>query len=235
MNESHSDSDYVVEDYIRPLKFKKSINDDSADILGNFDDEKRRNIEENLDYFPANVQVTPTSEEDSSCSEVEAFSDLNGDNKNLSANQLEILLRGSYKKNRYVLYVTNLSFETNKENLKSHFETAGEVKCVRVPKNRKGCYAFIEMQTLDGFQKAFALHNTELDGKSIKVQISEGGKKKSANKKNILKQKNRKLAKIRNEEKAFNKSGKNYDKDIKKEKMKEFALRNRWRKKPQKA
>lgn len=56
-----------------------------------------------------------------------------------------------------------------------------------------------------------------MDGRPIKIQVSEGGKKKSANKKNILKQKNRKLAEMRNEPKQFNRSGKGYDKTIKKE------------------
>lgn len=67
------------------------------------------------------------------------------------------------------------------------------------------------------FQNALALHNRTLDNYTIKVQISEAGKKKSANKKNILKQKNRKLAEMRNETKQFQKSGKGYDKTIKKE------------------
>lgn len=66
-------------------------------------------------------------------------------------------------------------------------------------------------------QNALALHNRTLDNYTIKVQISEGGKKKSANKKNILKQKNRKLAEMRNEGKQFSRSGKGYDKTIKKE------------------
>lgn len=83
-----------------------------------------------------------------------------------------------------------------------------------------------------------------LDDRPIKIQLSEAGKKKSANKKNILKQKNRKLAEMRNEvrksgsnnlatlndstnflnifqTKSFSKSGKNYDKSIKKEIAKE--------------
>lgn len=51
----------------------------------------------------------------------------------------------------------------------------------------------------------------------MKIQVSEGGKKKSANKKNIIKQKNRKLAEMRNEGKQFSRSGKGYDKTIKKE------------------
>lgn len=56
-----------------------------------------------------------------------------------------------------------------------------------------------------------------MDSFKIKIQVSEGGKKKSANKKNILKQKNRKLAEMRNEVKQFSKSGKGYDKKIKRE------------------
>jgi len=39
---SDSDSDYFVEKYIKPQKIKESINDDTADLLGNFDDEKKK-------------------------------------------------------------------------------------------------------------------------------------------------------------------------------------------------
>lgn len=61
-------------------------------------------------------------------------------------------------------------------------------------------YHFLSNLYLDiDSQNAFALHNTMLDERPIKIQLSEAGKKKSANKKNILKQKNRKLAEMRNE------------------------------------
>lgn len=59
------------------------------------------------------------------------------------------------------------------------------------------------------------------------MQISEAGKKKSANKKNILKQKNRKLAEMRNETKKFQRSGKGYDKTIKKEINQQKIQQNR--------
>lgn len=74
-------------------------------------------------------------------------------------------------------------------------------------------------------QNAFSLHNSTLDERPIKVQLSEAGTKKSANKKNILKQKNRKLAEMRKETKSFTKSGKNYNKTIKKEIAKEQLQR----------
>lgn len=76
-------------------------------------------------------------------------------------------------------------------------------------------------------QNALALHNRTLDNYTIKVQISESGKKKSANKKNILKQKNRKLAEMRNETKQFQRSGKGYSKDIKKEINQQKMQQNR--------
>lgn len=66
----------------------------------------------------------------------------------------------------------------------------------------------------------------------MKIQVSEGGKKKSANKKNIIKQKNRKLAEMRNEGKQFSRSGKGYDKTIKKEiRQKQMQLERRLAKK----
>lgn len=73
------------------------------------------------------------------------------------------------------------------------------------------------MEILFILQNALALHNRILDNYIIKIQVSEGGKKKSANKKNILKQKNRKLAEMRNEGKQFERSGKGYSKTIKRE------------------
>lgn len=66
-----------------------------------------------------------------------------------------------------------------------------------------------------------------LDERPIKIQLSEAGKRKSANKKNILKQKNRRLAEMRNETKSFTKSGKNYSREIKKEIRKEKEQKER--------
>lgn len=81
-------------------------------------------------------------------------------------------------------------------------------------------------------QNALGLHNRPLDNYKVKIQVSEGGKKKSANKKNILKQKNRKLAEMRHEGKQFNKSGKGYDKTIKKEiRQRQFQQNRRLAKK----
>ncbi|BFG04478.1 uncharacterized RNA-binding protein C365.04c [Drosophila madeirensis] len=247
---SDSGSDYEVEAFIKPKRVRRAVNDDSADLLGNFDDEKRKEILDGT-YVHKEDGRNPSDPEDSDSEDgyQEDHSDAEGappsgsaaseseeeepetpSDGRLTKDQLDSLLRGASKTNRHVLYVTNLNFETTKDDLEKHFEAIGLVKSIRIPKKRRGGFAFVEMMDLASFQRGFELHNTELQGRRIKVQISEAGKKKSANKKNIIKQKNRKLAEMRNEQKTFTKSGKFYDKDLKKEKAKEFLARKRWRK-----
>lgn len=259
-SDSDSGSDYDVEFHIKPKRVRRAVNDDSADLLGNFDDQKRKEIFEGT-YVDKEESTKNPSDSDSSEDE-DAADGQDGDEQNeettdaakegsaasasedededeesnvdghITSGQLTSLLRGASKVNRHVLYVTNLNFETTKDDLELHFAAAGTVKSIRIPKKRRGGFAFVEMADLGSFQKAFQLHNTELQGRKIKVQISEAGKKKSANKKNIIKQKNRKLAEMRNEQKTFTKSGKFYDKDLKKEKAKDMLARKRWRKNP---
>lgn len=271
------DSDYIVEHFVRPDKIGAPlVNDESADILGNFDDQKRKQIQENaIDDFGASSDGEgDEDEEESDEDEVQDHPkpkqkrsvDEHVDDGSLPAikkrkpntpinsdgtigeEQVASLLKGVSKANRLVLYVTNLNFATSKERLAEYFSSAGPVKAVRIPKKRKGGFAFIEMADLTGFKvflhhfhsltnvlnlisvsnspkNAFSLHNSTLDERPIKVQLSEAGTKKSANKKNILKQKNRKLAEMRKETKSFTKSGKNYDKTIKKEIAKEQLQR----------
>lgn len=223
--ENDSDSDYCVEDFVKPVIVKPPINDDSADLLGNFDDEKRQEILSGIYEIDANDE-----ELDNSCSDNEYAEPTT----KLSDDQLNALLKGTGKSNRFVLYVTNMSEDTTKRDLINLFSNAGEVKAIRKPEGRRGKnFAFVEMATISGFKSAFELHNTELNNKILKIQISEGGKKKTANKKNIIKQKNRKLAEMRNEPKGFNKSGKFYDKQIKKEIAKVMVNeKKKWRKFP---
>lgn len=281
--------DYIVEQYIQPNTCSVPLrNDESADLLGNFDDSKRKNDEADNNHSDSGggeeINENGDDAEQNDDSEADDQSDVddstgssgkkvlaNGSGKGktkeydgkINQEQITSLLRGSAKSNRFVLYVTNLNFGTSKERLTEYFSTSGNVKSVRIPKKRKGGFAFVEMSDVDGFkvlctvwlfhfwvsharflQNAFSLHNTMLDERPIKIQLSEAGKKKSANKKNILKQKNRKLAEMRNEvkywwmnlefalvepnfdnfllqTKSFSKSGKNYDKSIKKEIAKE--------------
>lgn len=246
-----------MDEFVKPDKIRKSVNDDSADLLGNFDDVKRQEImdgtyedkDQSEDEESQSEQESDSEEEKDDKEEEEVKQDEemkelpeteNGDFVNktpigkngLTKAQLEQLRKGASKTNRYVLYVTNLCFETTRGDLEDYFGSKGSVKSVRIPKKCRGGFAFVEMSDLESFQRGFELHDTELQGRRIKVQFSEGGKKKSANKKNIMRQKNRKLAKMRNEHKTFTKSGKFYDKNIKKEIAHVVEASKRWRKKP---
>lgn len=225
--ESESDSDYYVEDFVQPIIVRRPVNDDSADLLGNFDDVKRDEVlSGTIHVTEGNVALNTDSSDDEN--------DILEPTTKLSNDQLTSLLKGTGKTNRFVLYVTNMNDETTKQDLINLFSNAGEVKAIRRPEGKRGKnFAFVEMTTIDGFKSAFELHNTQLNGKILKIQISEGGKKKSANKKNIIKQKNRKLSEMRNEPKAFNKSGKFYDKTIKTEIAKVMVNeKKKWRKYP---
>lgn len=231
---SDSDSDYEVEQYLKPTVITALLkNDEDGDILGNFDDNKLKhrdkgsgsesneessneNDDGNAEMIKKRIKIIENESSDESEEEEESktLNDLINPPKNqqngLTEEQLKKLLLGSSKVNRYVLYVTNLSPETTRETLNEFFSQHGKVKSIRIPKKRASNFAFVEMFDQESFQRAFSLHNKMLEGRQIKVQISEAGKKKSANKKNIMKQKNRVLAEMRNESKSFLKSGKTF-------------------------
>lgn len=59
---------------------------------------------------------------------------------------------------RFILYVTNLSSETTKSMLEDFFGDAGEIRAIRIPKVRLGCFAFVEMKDFDGFKVIAMLH-----------------------------------------------------------------------------
>lgn len=219
---SDSDSDYNVEEFLKPTKVTAPLrNDESGDILKNFDDERLKiktlgsgseddedeesnesDMEKEMIYDE--IQINEENEQNDDDKLEKKF------NSSLSDEQIQKLRTGFSKSNRFVLYVTNLTSETVKNDLMEFFSTHGKVKSIRIPKNRKSNFAFVEMIDSESFKNALKLHNTMLNGREVKIQVSEGGKKKSANKRNILKQKNRCLAEMRNESKYFLKSGKTF-------------------------
>lgn len=202
-----AESDYVVEEFVRPNKTRiPLINDERADILGNFDDSKRKEIESgkidasksdnfeenpfedeesddddeeddnaasetsdkeqsehldvNTDSEEPNETATPETDKAKKAKKSKVKTEQGSDGTNapkdnsnsLSDAQINALLRGSTKKDRFVLYVTNLNYDTTKFKLEEFFAAAGAVKSVRVPKTRKSAFAFIEMADLNGFK-----------------------------------------------------------------------------------
>lgn len=70
----------------------------------------------------------------------------------LSDDQLKALMRGASKKDKFVLYITNLSYSTTRDTLTEFFSVAGTVKSVRIPKVRRNAFAFVEMSDITGFK-----------------------------------------------------------------------------------
>lgn len=178
------DSDYVVEQFVKPDRIGRvATNDVDADLLGNFDDQKRKNIENNVVEEEEDEVVDDDGEEededegDSDDDVEETTVDDDGTittttkkrsgsgddglarkkskkskNGEIGDEEITALLRGVSKANRFVLYVTNLNFATSKERLAEYFSQAGVVKTVRIPKKRKGGFAFIEMSDVTAFK-----------------------------------------------------------------------------------
>jgi cold-inducible RNA-binding protein len=76
------------------------------------------------------------------------------------------------------LYVGNLSFHTTEDLLKAHFATVGDVANVSVMLDRETGrsrgFAFVEMATADGAQKAISeLNGRDFEGRALRVDVAE--------------------------------------------------------------
>jgi len=75
------------------------------------------------------------------------------------------------------LYVGGISYSSTNEDLKRHFETAGEVKDAviimdKMTRRSKG-FGFVEMATKEGADKAISmLHDQEFMGRNLTVNYA---------------------------------------------------------------
>lgn len=178
-----SGSDYDVERHMKPTKAAKTVTEEFP--------------------LPRQVQkdVVKTSAQDVS----EESSEDDDDDSNLptlTKKQIESILQTIKNNKRLVLNISNVNFSTAKEEIQEHFRKAGRVKSVRIPKRRSSGFAFVEMLDAEGFQKAFLLDGSYLDGRQIRVQLSESGKKKSHQKILQLEKKNAEIRKMRKKNRA---------------------------------
>ncbi len=75
------------------------------------------------------------------------------------------------------LFVGNLAFSTTKEELEASFSTFGTVLEVKIPVDRdtgrvRG-FAFVTFETQQAAEKALALDGTDLNGRSIRVNVAQ--------------------------------------------------------------
>uniref|UniRef100_A0A182NF52 RRM domain-containing protein n=1 Tax=Anopheles dirus TaxID=7168 RepID=A0A182NF52_9DIPT len=147
-------------------------------------------IAKNLNRPARGARKYSTSEEDSDVETAEGL-------PTLTSSQIAAILETIKNNKRLVLQVKNLNFSTAKEEVQEHFEQAGRVKGVRIPKHRSSGFAFVEMLNAEGFQKAFLLDGSFLDGRKIIVNLSESGNKKSTTRIQLLEKKNAEIRKMR--------------------------------------
>ncbi|TRM65920.1 hypothetical protein BD626DRAFT_486235 [Schizophyllum amplum] len=106
-------------------------------------------------------------------------------------------------KQRLILFVGNLKFTTSKEAIQKHFSACEPPPDVRLltPKSAKpgiasakskGC-AFLEFQNKGALQEALKLHQSELEGRFINVELTAGGGGKSDARLEKLKQRNKEM------------------------------------------
>lgn len=74
------------------------------------------------------------------------------------------------------MYVSNLSFHTSEEDLKTLFSQFGNVNSAKIimdrATNRSRGFAFVEMSTEEGNAAMKALNGKEIEGRSLSVSLA---------------------------------------------------------------
>ncbi|RPD82681.1 hypothetical protein L226DRAFT_33996 [Lentinus tigrinus ALCF2SS1-7] len=107
------------------------------------------------------------------------------------------------QKQRYILFVGNLKYTTTKEAVEQHFAKCDPPPTVRLmtPKpsatsksttKSKG-FAFVEFSHKNALQQGLKLHQSELDGRKINVELTAGGGGKSEARLEKVKKRNKEL------------------------------------------
>ncbi|KAI5836492.1 hypothetical protein K523DRAFT_288891 [Schizophyllum commune Tattone D] len=120
-------------------------------------------------------------------------------------------------KQRLILFVGNLKFSTSKEAIQRHFSACEPPPEIRLltpkttkpgaaPTKSKGC-AFLEFQNKTALQQALKLHQSELEGRLINVELTAGGGGKSEARLNKLKQRNKEMLTRRDKKAAKGNDG----------------------------
>lgn len=106
------------------------------------------------------------------------------------------------KTQRFLLFVGNLKYTTPLQAIQAHFGACDPPPAIRLltPKSvagkpsrkSKGC-AFLEFSHRNALQQALKLHQSELDGRMINVELTAGGGGRNENRLEKLRQRNKDL------------------------------------------
>ncbi|CAO1405102.1 unnamed protein product [Diamesa serratosioi] len=131
MSSDSENSDYVVEEYIKPLVVRNTY--DKQDLISDGEHDSNSDSEEEDEETEKNTETNGEGKVDEQC-------------------KIDVQDENTKTNSRYILYVTNLSSETTREKLMDLFFDCGKVKGIRVPKVRLGKFAFVEMADAEGFK-----------------------------------------------------------------------------------
>ncbi|KGB74861.2 nucleolar protein 6 [Cryptococcus deuterogattii R265] len=105
-------------------------------------------------------------------------------------------------KQRFILFVGNLSFKTTKEEIQKHFEpAAGQLPSVRLlttkatptQSAKSRGIAFLELPSSTVLQACLKLHHSELKGRTINVELTAGGGGSSEDRKKKILERNQRV------------------------------------------
>ncbi|KAI9060551.1 hypothetical protein FKP32DRAFT_1655868 [Trametes sanguinea] len=121
-------------------------------------------------------------------------------------------------KRRYILFVGNLKYTTTKEAVQQHFSKCDPPPTVRLmtpkpsansrPTAKSKGFAFVEFAHKNALQQGLKLHQTELEGRKINVELTAGGGGKSEQRLEKVKKRNKELHEQRKKHLLKQKSGK---------------------------
>jgi RNA recognition motif-containing protein len=158
---SDSDSDYNVEQYIKPIA-KRSTYDNDDNYLS---EEENSGKSDNSDKSGESEEevIDDIKEQIKDDSQCVLAKELPNEKKRKEKSNQEPVERKKQKvveepvrtNNRFILYVSNLSTDTTKSMLEAFFADCGQLKSVRIPKKRLSRFAFVEMRDFDGYKVIF--------------------------------------------------------------------------------
>ncbi|RDX50480.1 hypothetical protein OH76DRAFT_1455356 [Lentinus brumalis] len=121
-------------------------------------------------------------------------------------------------KQRYILFVGNLKYTTTKEAVEKHFAKCDPPPTVRLmtpkpsatsrPTAKSKGFAFVEFSHRNALQQGLKLHQSDLEGRKINVELTAGGGGKSETRLEKVKKRNKELHEQRTKQVLKGASGK---------------------------
>jgi hypothetical protein len=146
------DSDYDVEQYVKPTVKRSTYNNGDDKYLSEEGDSSLSNNEEDHEEEQEKSDGSENEEKDNKIEEksIEKKIPERTESKPKAVKKDKIVAEEPVRtNNRFILHVSNLPIDTSKNMLETFFFAAGQIKGIRQPKNRK--FAFVEMTDITGF------------------------------------------------------------------------------------